>query len=163
MKSISLSLPVALFLLAGCDAGLSTYYKTGAQVSRLKTDTVNCEVKALKDAPVAMQTRQRAPIFYPGTQICNGATCYYRPGFWVDGGFYTVDVNQGLRERVLDQCMAQKGYQPVNLPRCSPQIVAAAPPARTRILPKLNEQSCAIRYEDGSWQIVTPVAPTVSE
>jgi hypothetical protein len=153
----------ALTVLAGCATGMSTYYAPGVSVSRMQTDTTRCEVQALKDAPVANQIRQNPPIFFPGSQYCNAAGCYYRPGYWVDGGIYTVDVNRNLRARVLDLCMAQKGYAPVSLPRCSGAVAAAAPRAQTQTLPALTEASCVIRYDDGSWQIVNPVTPIASE
>ncbi|MBJ6371563.1 hypothetical protein [Sedimentitalea arenosa] len=155
--------PLALVALTACDTGLSTYYRPGVSVSRMQTETTRCEVAALKDAPVANQVRQRPPIFYPGTQYCNSAGCYYRPGYWVDGGFYTEDVNRGLRARVLDLCMAEKGFQPVSLPACSAAVTAAAPMQATRTLPQLTSASCVIRYDDGSWQVVNPVTPIASE
>lgn len=153
---------VAGLALAACGP-LTLYYRPGVSVTRMQTDTTRCEVSALKDAPVANKIRQRPPIYFPGAQYCTGAGCYYRPGYWVDGGYYTVDVNRDLRNRVMDLCMAQKGYQPASVPRCSPAVVSAAPQAQTRTLPTLAENSCSILYDDGSWQIVTPQTPTLSE
>lgn len=148
--------------VSGCGP-LSIYYKPGVAVSRMQTDTLNCEVKALNDAPVANQIRQRPPVYYPGRQYCSGGNCTYRAGYWVSGGFYTVDVNASLRSRVEDQCMAQIGYQPVRLPRCSAGVAAQVPTAATRTLPQLTENSCSIINDDGTWQIVTPVVPIASE
>lgn len=142
--------------LAAC-APLAIYYRPGVSVSRLESDTLACEVRALRDAPVANQIRHRPPVFIPGARICNAdGTCYERPGRWVSGGIYTVDVNAGLRQRVQDTCMAAKGYRPVSLPRCSAAVARSAPPAVTSVLPGLREDSCAIFNDDGSWQIVTP-------
>ena len=149
--------------LAAC-APLSIYYRPGVPVARMQTDTTQCEVQALREAPVANQIRQRPPIYYPGTQYCDASgACVTRPGYWVDGGFYTVDVNRDLRARVQDLCMAKKGYQPVSLPNCPVTLARSVAPDRTRILPALTEDSCAIRYDDGSWQIVTPQAPVASQ
>jgi hypothetical protein len=147
----------AAFTLAAC-APLSIYYRPGASVARMQTDQLQCEVGALKQAPVANQVRQRPPIFYPGGRFCDSAGCYYTPGIWVDGGYYTVDVNADLRGRVEQQCMGSKGYQPVTLPLCSQSIKSQVVAQQTRTLPPLSEQSCSIRYDDGSWQIVTPIA-----
>ncbi len=148
--------------LAGC-APLAIYHRPGVSVSRMQTDTTNCAVAALKDAPVANQIRRDPPIYIPGRRYCGGAGCYYGPGYWVGGGIYTVDVNQDLRNRVRDMCMAQKGYQPVSLRRCSDAVARGVPRAATRTLPALAPNSCAIPYRDGTWQIVTPQAPTASE
>lgn len=124
----------------------------------MQTDQTNCEVRALKDAPVANQVRQRPPIYIPGNRYCNSAGCYYTPGYWVDGGIYTVDVNADLRARVLDQCMAGKGYQPVSVPLCSQTVKSQVAPAQTQKLPQLGPNACAIRYDDGHWQIVNPIS-----
>ncbi|MFD3189210.1 hypothetical protein ACFMPD_02915 [Sedimentitalea sp. HM32M-2] len=161
MKPANWIIAAGLFL--GACGPLSIYYRPGASVSRMQTDATRCEVAALKDAPVANQIRQRPPIYFPGGQYCTGGGCYYRPGYWADGGIYTVDVNRDLRLRVQDMCMAQKGYQPVTVPRCSAAVARAVPPAPTRTLPRLTEESCAIPYDDGTWQIVTPQAPIAAE
>ena len=143
--------------LAAC-APLSIYYRPGVSVSRMQTDQTNCQVSALAKAPVANQMRQRPPVYFPGQQYCTASGCYSGPGYWVNGGYYTVDVNSDLRNRVEAQCMGAKGYQPVSLPLCSPGIKSSVAPAQTQTLPPLSEQSCSIRYDDGSWQIVTPIS-----
>lgn len=143
-------------ILSACEGPLDVYYKPGVSVTRLQTDETNCEVKALKDAPVAQEIRQRPPVFYPGHPICNGyGQCWYRPGYWVDGGVYSVDVNKDLRNRVLTQCMAEKGYRPVSIPQCSSSVKAQAPVGQTTRLPTLTDTSCYIKNADDSYQIVT--------
>ncbi|WP_246139442.1 hypothetical protein [Falsiphaeobacter marinintestinus] len=144
--------------MVGCDTSLTTFYKPGVAVSRLQTDQTRCEVDALKDAPVANEIRQRPPVYLPGRRVCNSAgQCWTNPGYWVDGGFYTVDVNTDLRKRVLDMCMAGKGYEPITIPACSLQVREAVAPRQTTALPKLGPTTCVIKYQDKSWQIVTPV------
>ena len=146
---------VLLLTLAAC-APLSLYYRPGVSVAKLETDRTACEVSALRDAPVANQIRQEPPIFVPGRQVCvPNRGCVTQPGHWRQGSVYTVDVNKGLRARVMDQCMAQKGYQPVTIPRCEGAVAQAAPQGATRVLPKLDEKSCAVMNRDGTWQIVT--------
>lgn len=153
MKKTAPSLAL-LVLLTACGP-LSIFYKPGASVARMQSDQTNCEVDALKKAPVANQVRQRPPIYIPGNRFCNENGCYTAPGYWVDGGIYTVDVNADLRGRVLAQCMAQKGYRPVEIPACPSSVASSVPPAQTTKLPTLTQNSCAIRNRDGSWQIVT--------
>lgn len=148
----------ASLALAACGGPLSLYYRPGVAVSRMQSDETNCQVQALKSAPVAEQIRQRSPIFYPGRQICGSGGCYYSPGYWIDGGIYSVDVNAGLRARVEAQCMAAKGYQPVNVPLCSGAVKSAVAPRQTRTLPELTQATCAIRHDDGSWQIINPIS-----
>ncbi|WP_424986726.1 hypothetical protein [Microbulbifer sp. S227A] len=150
-------------MMVGACGPLSLYYRPGAEVSRMQTDATRCEVDALRDAPVANEIRQRPPVYFPGNRYCTGNGCYYNPGYWVDGGLYSVDVNQDLRRRVMDICMAEKGYQPVSIPRCAANVASAAPRVATSTLPTLARNSCAIRYDDGSWQIVTPQSATASQ
>lgn len=146
----------ATVILTGCGP-LSIYYREGVSVTRQQSDTLDCEVKALRDAPVANQVRQSPPIFYPGRTVCNAAgQCYTTPGSWAPGSVYTVDVNSGLRARVEQQCMAAKGYAPVELPRCSEAVAAQVQPARGAKLPALGPTSCVVTYQDGSFQVVTP-------
>ncbi|MEX0287324.1 MAG: hypothetical protein AB3N23_22175 [Paracoccaceae bacterium] len=149
------SILIACLVLTGCGP-LSIFYKQGGSVARMQTDQTNCEVSALKDAPVANQIRQRPPVYIPGNRYCNSSgQCYYSPGYWVDGGVYTVDVNANLRGRVLTQCMARKGYRPVEIPPCPSSVSNQVPPAQTQKFPPLTQSSCAIKNRDGSWQIVS--------
>ncbi|WP_245706299.1 hypothetical protein [Ruegeria marina] len=125
----------------------------------MQSDTTDCQVKALRDAPVATEIRQRPPIYFPGRTVCNAAgQCYTTPGWWEPGNVYSVDPNAGLRSRVEQQCMAQKGYSPVQLPSCSQNVAAQVQPVRGAKLPPLGPKSCVVRFEDGSIQVVTPAA-----
>lgn len=134
---------------------LSTYYREGAAVSLVQRDALNCEVKALKDAPVANQTRVTPPRYVPARRSCSSSgACHVTPGYYIPGQTYTVDANQGLRKRVEAQCMADKGYAPVDIPACPDRIVKAAPPAVTSTLPALTPKSCVIKYKNGTYQIV---------
>ncbi|HCE69879.1 hypothetical protein KQ247_19325 [Ruegeria pomeroyi] len=146
----------ATVILTGCGP-LSIYYREGVSVTRQQSDTLDCEVKALRDAPVANKVQQSPPIFYPGRTVCNAAgQCYTTPGSWAPGSVYTVDVNSGLRARVEQQCMAAKGYAPVELPRCREAVAAQVQPVRGAKLPALGPTSCVVTYQDGSFQVVTP-------
>ncbi len=150
-------------LVVGACAPLSLYYRPGVEVSRMQSDATRCEVAALKDAPIANEVRQHPPVYMPGTRYCGGGGCYHGPGYWVGGGVYTVDVNRDLRRRVQNMCMAEKGYEPVRLPRCPASVARQVPAAATRTLPPLSQSSCAISNRDGSWQIVTPETMTSAE
>jgi len=122
----------------------------------MQSDTLVCDTQALRDAPVANEIRQSPPMYYPGERYCNGTNCYQRPGFWVQGDIYTVDVNRSLRQQIAQNCMAKKDYRLVKLPNCNISIANAAGTAQTTRLPQLSENSCAIKNKDGSFQIVEP-------
>ncbi|MFL4471036.1 hypothetical protein ACERZ8_14515 [Tateyamaria armeniaca] len=118
----------ALLSLSGC-LPVSTYYAEGVSAAQLMRDDTRCDVQALREAPVANQTRQGAPRFVPH-RVCDAAgQCYNRGGYWVPGDIYTVDVNADLRKRVKALCMADRGYRPVELPACRQGVAQAAPPA----------------------------------
>lgn len=134
---------------------LDTYYKAGTSVSRMERDLTTCDVRALRDAPVATQLQRGAPIFVPPERFCDSnGNCRVYPGYWEPGPLYTVDVNADLRARVQMQCMMDRGYVEVSLPSCPSKVANATPPARTTVFPKLTENACVIRNSDKSWQIV---------
>lgn len=172
---------IGMLGLAACGP-LPVYYRADTAFGQQQTDELACAVKALKEAPVANEIRQRPPVYYPGGQYCSGGNCWTRPGYWVDGGIYTVDVNEGLRSRLEQSCMAQKGYQRLELPRCSKEEIATystpAGPAASgtglsgsvrsgtgqssvqksgRNSPVLTQQSCVVRLKDGSTRILSPL------
>lgn len=155
MKTL-LPLLFGILTLSSCGP-LSLYYREGESVSRMQTETTACQVQALKDAPVANQVRQSPPVYWPGRTYCDGrGRCYRNPGWWEPGRIYTVDVNQGLRNKVEAQCMAAKGYRPISLPPCKQAVKSRVTPTRTTTLPPLSTESCFVKFDDGSFQIVTP-------
>lgn len=143
-----------LLALPGC-LPLQTYYRAGVSVDRLNRDEAACDVAALRDAPVANETRIEPPIFVPPRQSCTPAgVCTTQPGYWIPGDVYTVDVNRPLRQQLTRQCMADKGYDRQTIDPCPPAIARAAADGATQVLPPLGPQSCVIRNDDGSFLIV---------
>ncbi len=155
MKTV-LRLLLTVVILSSCSP-LSLYYREGETVSRMQAETQKCQVDALQDVPVANQVRQSPPTYWPGRTYCDGrGRCYRSPGWWQPGQVYTVDVNKTLRNQVEAQCMAQKGYRPVSLPPCKQGVKSQVPRTRTTTLPPLSTQSCFVKIEGGSFQIITP-------
>lgn len=145
---------LAALALTSC-MPLDTYYKAGATLTRTERDQTDCDVRALRDAPVATQLRRTAPLFIPPERFCDAAgNCTTRGGYWEPGMVVSVDVNADLRARVQRQCMADRGYRPVRLPSCRADTARATPPGRTTVFPELTKDACVIRNSDGSWQIV---------
>lgn len=155
MKTL-VHLLVPLMVLTACGP-LSLYYREGESVSQMQKETTQCQVQALKEAPVANQVRQSPPTYWPGRTYCDGrGRCYRSGGWWQPGQIYTVDVNQSLRNNIEAQCMAQKGYRPVSLPPCRENLKSRVTLARTTTLPPLSTESCFVKFDDGSFQIITP-------
>lgn len=150
MKPVAALAGLAL-LLAACTP-LRIYHKPGVPVARWQADTTQCQVSALRDAPVASQIRQQPPVYVPPRKICDeSGNCHVTAGYWIPGEIYSVDVNAGLRRRVEAQCMAQSGYSPVEIPRCPDGLTVRG---RTTVLPDLTESSCFVRLDDGGIAIV---------
>lgn len=148
------ALGFAAVVLAACGP-LGLYYKAGAPVAEMNRAMTDCEVEALGKVPVDRRI-ERDPIRIVPRKVCDSAgNCrvfYDRVG----GEVRTWDANAGLRSRVLNQCMADKGYSYVDLPACPQGVRNAAPAGVTTVLPRLSPNSCAIRNNDGTFQIVTP-------
>jgi hypothetical protein len=137
--------------LGGC-APLTIYYQQGVPVQRLSDDELRCEINALREAPIANQTRQDPPVFVPARRVCDSAgACTTYAAYWKPGRITTVDVNRELRVRLERSCMADRGYARVSIPRCDPGISVIG---RTTVLPPLTSRSCAVRNDDGSFAIV---------
>jgi hypothetical protein len=147
-----------LLLLAAClgaCAPLRIYHQPGVEVAQMQRDLLACEINALQSAPVANEIRQAPPRYVPARRYCDSTgACYTRGGFFIDGEIFTVDTNAELRTRVERQCMNDQGYQYVEIPNCATGIADRVPVAATVVLPQIGPQSCAIRNEDGTFQIV---------
>lgn len=82
MRPIALAL--VTLVLTGC-LPVTTYYAEGVSAAQLERDRTRCDVQALREAPVANQTRQSAPRYVP-RRVCNAAgQCYDRGGYWIPG------------------------------------------------------------------------------
>ena len=144
----------AALMLAAC-APLDIWYKPGVPVAKAEDRLLTCRADAAQKIPVNTRTR-RTPVSIVPRRICdkNGnCSVFYDQ---IGGDLIVYDANEGLRRDVVAQCMRNSGYSPVSIPPCPPEIRTAAPAGRTSVLPRLAQNSCVIRNNDGSWQIVTP-------
>lgn len=145
----------AVVLILSACAPLKIYHKPGVTVSRMQDDMLACEVRALKDAPVATQVRRAPPEYIPSYRYCRSdGSCYRRGGYFLPGEVYTVDVNASLRNRLETQCMAKQGYQRTEIPNCKGTNSQSATPSPSDVLPVLTPNSCVIRNRSGGWQII---------
>ena len=141
-----------LVFVIGC-VPVTTYYAEGVSIAEMDRDTRRCEIHALREAPVQLRTQQDPPE-YIKREACDGYGNCHEYGYWVPGRTYTVDLNEGLRELVQDQCMKGRGYRAVSIPSCSRDVVQNAPAKSTTIMPRLGPKSCAIRQNNGRFLIV---------
>jgi len=95
------------------------------------------------------------------TVQCNEFTnsCSAYGGNTYGGQTYSVDANAGLRQNVIQQCMAKRGWQLVNLPPCgvNEHNTYLENPAAYRKPKSVDATSCAILDQArNEWVIFTP-------
>ena len=146
----------AALFLSGC-MPLNVYYNQGVSIQTAKDTETSCKVAAARDVPVRNVTR-----VIPGRQLLprllcdSNNVCTRHPGLFLPPEYITEDANITLRTEAVDLCMRQKGYEFIRLPACKDPLKAATPPAATTHFPKLSSESCVIRNQGGTWQIVSP-------
>lgn len=129
------ALPVAIaVLLAGC-VPASFWIKDGVSLARYQRDQTGCEVTGTQQVPT-------------NTQF----------GWAPYTGIYSADTNTALRQRVIAQCMTDRGYRRVELPACPGDTASAV---RSGDLPrrpsmKITSESCHVAMMDGSYRLYTP-------
>lgn len=148
----SLALPLALIACAPP----ALYHKPGAVPAQIESNLTDCQVAALERVPRDIRTRYIPPQYAPYTYCDGHGYCYTRTRLVRAGYTESYDANEGLRARVIEQCMAQAGYRPVALPQCDPDRVRAAEVAAEAPQPRLDGTSCTVRLPSGAWRIVTP-------
>ncbi len=142
-----------LLALAAC-APLGTYYKEGVTQSRLNKDLTNCEVSAAQQVPPNKQIRSTPIYVTPVTTTCEAGKCTSIGGYVRGGHVYSVDTNKALRGRVKAQCMSSKGYQYVDLPRCTSEQLQGRNVKVVTRLPRLTNTVCATSLPGGGSGIV---------
>ncbi|MCG7492187.1 hypothetical protein [Thalassobius sp. Cn5-15] len=136
-------------VLSGCN--YTVYHQPGKTIEDRDRDLVRCEVRALREAPVATEIRYHPPVKRE-RKICDHKDRCITDHYWTDPEPYTVDVNERLRVRVKEQCMLNKGYNEVTLPRCERGQPVAVPARMTGIAPN----ACIYRGQSGKSQVATP-------
>ena len=141
-------------LLAGCSFGRDMHYREGATLEQLDGDEAQCKATALRDAPVAMVEENQT--IYDNVWRCykgNPEKCGYVSEA-VGTKIVEVDANEDLRRRIERQCLGDQGYRRVYIRDCPRKYRDVVPVRPTRVLPELTENSCVIRYNDDTYQIV---------
>jgi hypothetical protein len=141
--------------LAGC-ASYSGYYREGQTVARLSADETTCEVLGVQQVPPNTQVRRTPVELIPEREFCDRAgNCRVIPARLEGGEVYTFDANDDLRNRVVAQCMADKGYTRVTVPACSDQVAQVAISRAPSVLPPLGPNVCVARRADRTPIFVT--------
>lgn len=130
---------------------IPTLWKTGATPLERLSDDNACSLQALSAAPRSLSTTATPVFTTPSNVQCTTygsiTNCQQYGGQTLGGNQSIVDLNAELRERVYQQCMAEKGYASTNLPVCSsdqrqfPIILktSAVTPSASNVLCVTNE------------------------
>jgi hypothetical protein len=144
-------------ILAAC-VPVEIYYREDAPYARLSRDFTACEVSAVQQVPANTQLGStpvyRAPLETDCVTLGTSVQCTTTGGEIYGGEVYSFDSNEELRGRVLAQCMAERGYRRMSLPRCTSAQIAAAGPATNR-LPALGPGAC-VAPARGGWAVLNP-------
>lgn len=142
-------------LCAGCMKN-EIDYKVGVTPLQRNRDRENCAQSATKRFPVA-NTYSRTPVVWvPPARHCHSKGCYSRAGYYSGGHVQKTDENLTSRKQAYSQCMARKGYQPIELPACTGKVKDALKRAPQGRYPKLTADACTTAMSDGTLKVYAP-------
>ena len=134
---------IATTMLSSCGPTIENVnWKQGTTPDQRASDETNCAVAASQQVPSAMAVAQ-TPVYTTPTYASPTYTSCYGYGYGasctttggqISGGqtyggqVYSYDANSQLRQRVVAQCMAQKGYANYSFPTCTAEDVKAGTP-----------------------------------
>lgn len=151
MRSI-FNFAVAILVVGCAPTTEQLYWRAGASPSAVSRAKTECQVQALRAAPPSNQTRSTPTYTTPAYTSCynygyGNVQCTTTGGQTYGGQVYTYDANADLRIRVERQCMADRGYQLLEFPRCTSEQAAAGLRAVPSRMPDAARIACVT--EDG--------------
>ena len=162
---INTSVIITVTVVVQACGPIIVYHNPNVTEGRMHNDLLDCEVAALKAAPVDLVTEKEPDTWIPEKKDCDKKcnkkgnckkVCKKTGGYWEPGDTYTYDANEDRRKKFEGQCMTQKGYQPVELPICTNVATDPVSTARSGRMPPLTENSCVVRAGERRWKIVNP-------
>ncbi|WP_174802659.1 hypothetical protein [Martelella limonii] len=136
------ALAVLLGLVA-CQTGpVSVLYKEGSTRSERQQAYDQCFIAALREVPQNMVTDVSGGYSVPGTIACSdNGICTEVGGYTTPIESYSYDTNEKLRDRVVDRCLQEKGFEAVQVPYCQTKEERAAYSLQMA-QPPLSEFAC---------------------
>lgn len=156
MRRLALLLPV--LFAAACTSGPQIVYdKQGVTASRFANDYNTCVASAERQAPVLFQNQTN----YGATiSVGTGSSSRYWYGSGSGLGLSVdtrrIDVNEGRRIGLMQDCMGRKGYTPKQIPSCTSQQRSGAAISANYRQPPVTPESCAARVDGIGPVILTP-------
>lgn len=131
-KCVLLSV-TSMVILSGC-VPTTAWYKGSASQKRANSQLTECQVNATKDVPTSIEKKVTGGVLIGYIYIPTTSD---------------VDTNDQLRNKVVAQCMTNKGYQPVELPVCPGNVVM--PDMNKRVT--ISSKSCFKQLSGGYFAI----------
>lgn len=143
---------ISITAVTGC-METSMWYREGVSPMKVNSDSTDCQVAAAQRVPVNSQLGQ-TPVYYTPVQTqCYGygssVSCTQTGGQSYGGNVYSYDANAGLRSRVTQQCMMNKGYQLINIRKCEDKDLKGGIRSYS-VLPQLTPNSCYVNAPSGT-------------
>ncbi|MER8882589.1 hypothetical protein [Mesorhizobium sp. M0816] len=123
-KRKTLALAVSAVCLTACTSTQPAkfLYKPGVTIAGKQAAVDECRIASFRDIPQTMATDVKPGFNSPGTLQCNtfgGTTTCNRIGaINIPASANTYDVNAGLRDRFIEQCLQQNGFTITSIPLC---------------------------------------------
>ncbi len=116
-------LPLFLLLLSACQSGPQpTLYKAGSLPAERQEAYDQCKIRSFREIPQALVTEITPGYHDPGDILCDTdgpfTTCRAVGVIDIPATRKTRDANEGLRRRFVERCLADQGYQVLQLPLC---------------------------------------------
>jgi hypothetical protein len=123
-------LALGSLVLAGCGSTSALEdYKAGRPIrnfpfnamhpsANYQNDTLNCNVYGTQAVPASIITRTSSTYQMPTYLSCTGNFCSTYGGQTLGGETRSYDSNEGLRSKVIQQCMNSKGWRRYDIDPC---------------------------------------------
>lgn len=115
-----------VLLLVGCVSSSPQtaflIHKTGSNTAERKDAFELCEFEGIRNVPRAMVTDIDPGYSSPGTLQCNtvgtSTTCNRVGDINIPASSSTYDANEQIRDRYIQRCLRQKGFETYTRPIC---------------------------------------------
>lgn len=148
MKKISVIM--ATFLIGGCiEQPMYLVHKTGSTLEQRRAAVDECEFQAISAVPRAMSTQISGGYYSPGSVQCSTigtfTTCNQVGGINIPASASTYDANQELRDRYVNRCLRQSGFEVFQRPVCRSEADKAFVRSTSNNQPMASDIPCVIR------------------
>ncbi len=139
---------LAVITLSACAPTTTTmYYKQGAQLPVTQQHYDSCKIRSFKEIPQNIITDYYPGSHDPGRLRCRNtipgyADCERIGGHSIPPSVTHRDANAGLRDRFMQNCMAEKGYTLMTFRYCEDGQLGYHP---LNSAPPLNQIYCVQR------------------